>query len=73
MKRLSNLDDQNRFSGNLRHYHRSRTQHERSWDEWIDGHAARPKQIRKWLKAGFVITAVLALAAILVGLFIEMS
>ena len=62
-----------KFSGNLRHYHRSGTQTQRTWDDWVDGPSARRKSSRNWLKISAVFVSVLALGGIVVGLVIEMG
>ncbi len=73
MKRNSSIDKEARFSGHLRHYHRSRGQTPRTWDEWVDGDVRRPASARKWLKILGILLAVLALGGIIAGLFIELQ
>jgi hypothetical protein len=67
-------DDDSRFSGRLRHYHRANTQPGRSWDDWVDG-GKSGGVVRKisWLRGIGIAAAVIALLAVLAGLFIEMS
>jgi hypothetical protein len=73
MKPRNLPDEQTRFHGPLRHYHRTGTKQEKSWDEWIDGTPPKTGSSgRRWKIAG-VIVALLALAAIITGLIIEMS
>lgn len=62
-----------RFSGSLRHYHRSATQTQRSWDEWVDGPRAKPRGKKKWLKTTAIIVAGLTLLGVAVGLAIELT
>lgn len=66
-----------RFHAPIRHYHRINTQDEMSWDEWIHGrrgnHRFSSKNIKKWLKIAAVLMGLLVLAAVIVGLFIELS
>lgn len=65
--------EQNRFSGNLRHYHRSGAQTQRSWDDWVDGVSAKRRGSKNWVKIAGISLAVLALGGILVGLAIELG
>lgn len=72
MKPPNPPDEQARFRGPLRHYHRTGTKPEKSWDEWIDGTPPKTGSSgRRWKFAG-VIVAILALAAIVAGLIIEL-
>ena len=71
MKQPLPRDDDSRFAGRLRHYHRSNTQPTRSWDDWVDGRATQTTKI-PWLRGILITVAVLGLLAVLVGLFIEM-
>jgi hypothetical protein len=70
MKHNSPLDDESRFSGQLRHYHRSGVRPQRTWDEWVDGDNPNPGDKRKWLKIIGVVVAFLVLGAIIAGLVI---
>jgi hypothetical protein len=73
MKPRNSPDEQPRFQGPLRHYHRTGTKPEKSWDEWIDGSPPKTGSPgRRWRTTG-VILATLALAAIIAGLIIELS
>jgi hypothetical protein len=72
MKRVLPPDEHARFSGSLRHYHRTGSQTQRSWDDWVDGTTAKTRKSRHRLKIFGVTVAVLALAAIIVGLIIEL-
>jgi hypothetical protein len=73
MQRTPERDDQRRFSGNLRHYHRAGAAPQRSWEEWVDGKGAKSGNSSLWLKVGLIVFALLALAGIMVGLIIELS
>ena len=71
MKHPSERDETSRFNGNLRHYHRSNSQNQRTWEEWVDGKPAKSGSFN-WLKIIAITIAVLALAGIITGLFIEL-
>ncbi len=68
MKRNFPMDKESRFSGQLRHYHRSGAKPKRTWEEWVDGEAAKPGSMRKWLKILGIVVALLALAGVIAGL-----
>jgi hypothetical protein len=72
MKHPSPIDEKSRFSGPLRHYHRSGPGTQRSWDEWVDGKPGESKSAVKWLKIAGIVLAFLALGGIIVGLVIEL-
>jgi hypothetical protein len=73
MKRNLHSEQPDRFSGSLRHYHRSGSQTQRSWDEWVDGDLAKKKRrSRNWLKITGITLAVLALVGIIAGLMVEL-
>ena len=65
-------DDEARFSGHLRHYHRSGSKRQKSWDEWVDGKASNHDASKKWLKILGALIALVALAGIVTGLIIEL-
>ncbi|MES2437846.1 MAG: hypothetical protein V4584_02180 [Verrucomicrobiota bacterium] len=66
-------DEQTRFAGNLRHCHRTGSQTQRSWDDWVDGPSAKRRGTKNWPKIiGFVVAG-LALSGIVTGLIIELS
>ncbi len=71
MKHAPTKDEQLRFRPSLRHYHRSGSRQNRSWEEWIDGET---KSVAggKWLKVTVLAVAVIGLLGILAGLFIEL-
>ena len=73
MNRTLPPDENAKFSGNLRHYHRTGAQTPKSWDDWVDGAAATTRKSRKWLKIAGIVIAALALSGIITGLIIELS
>ena len=73
MKRTHTPEEHARFSGNLRHYHRTGSQTQRSWDDWVDGAAAKTRGSKNWLKIIGIVVGVLALSGIITGLIIELS
>jgi len=73
MKRTFPPDEYAKFSGNLRHYHRTGAQTQRTWDDWVEGTTAKTRKSRNWLKIGGILVAVLALSGIITGLIIELS
>jgi hypothetical protein len=66
-------EGQAKFSGNLRHYHRSGAKTQRSWDDWVEGTSVKPKGTRNWLKITGITVGLLALTGIIAGLVIELS
>ncbi len=74
MKRNLPSDLPDRFSGSLRHYHRSGAQTQRSWDDWVDGDLAKTRRSKKnWPKILGIILGVLGLGAIIAGLLVELA
>jgi hypothetical protein len=73
MKRNFPSEQPDRFSGSLRHYHRSGSQTQRSWDDWVDGDLAKKRRSRNWLKLIGITLGVLALAGIIAGLLVELG
>lgn len=65
-------DQQTRFSGGVRHYHRAGSPARPSWDEWVDGAGRKKIGTLKLLKILGIVFAVLALGGIIVGLFVEL-
>ncbi len=61
-----------RFSGPLRHYHRANTRVPKSWEEWIEGKPPSRKSGSRWWLVVLAILGLITLAAIVVGLFVEM-
>ncbi|MES2924120.1 MAG: hypothetical protein V4819_21390 [Verrucomicrobiota bacterium] len=72
MKRTHPPEEHARFSGNLRHYHRTGSQTQRTWDDWVDGSAKRRGSDNR-LKILSIVVGVLALFGIVTGLIIELS
>lgn len=75
MKRLQARDDQDRFKGSLRHYHRTSPRTQRTWDEWINGKPPKygdKYSNKKWMNILIIVSAVLALGGIIAGLIIEL-
>jgi hypothetical protein len=72
MKRITPPDDTTRFSGSLRHYHRSGAQTQRSWDDWVEGSAGKTRGSRNMGKILGVILGAIALLGIVTGLIIEL-
>lgn len=73
MKRMQPRDDQDRFKGSLRHYHRASPPPHRTWDEWINGKPGRKvRENRHWLNILLIVIALLVLGGIVIGLIIEL-
>lgn len=72
MNRQAPQNEKPRFSGALRHYHRSGLQAQRTWEEWVDGKASRPWITKKLIVIILITLAVLVLCAIIAGLIIEL-
>jgi hypothetical protein len=72
MRRSHPKDEQNRFSGGVRHYHRTGAPVQRSWDEWVDGGGKKRGGWLRFFKILGIILAILALGGIIVGLIIEL-
>ena len=73
MKRTHPPEEQARFSGNLRHYHRSGAQAQRSWDDWVDGTSAKARGWKNWPKIFGITIGGVALSGIIIGLLIELG
>lgn len=73
MSRMHPKGQQSRFSGGVRHYHRSNAAGRRSWDDWVEGPGRKGFSSFKWLKLSGIALAVLVLLGIIAALFIEMS
>ncbi len=73
MKHPTPRSEGSRFSGHLRHYHRSNSQPNRTWDEWIDGDKGKSGPSVNRLKIAGIVLAVLALGGIVTGLIVELS
>lgn len=68
MRHPSPLDEQTRFRGPLRHYHRSGAGAHRTWEEWVEGENAKPGSGIKILKIAGIVVMLLALGGIVAGL-----
>jgi hypothetical protein len=73
MKKAVPPAESSRFSGNLRHYHRSGAQAPRSWDDWVDGPTNKSRLNRNWPKIAVIVVAGFALSGIVTGLIVELS
>ena len=73
MNRTLPPDENAKFSGNLRHYHRTGAQTQKSWDDWVDGSGVKNHKSKNWLKVIGIIVAALALSGIITGLIVELS
>lgn len=66
-------NEQSRFSGHLRHYHRSGSAPKRTWEEWVGDNPANSARSAKWLKIAAIVMALIALGGIITGLVIELQ
>lgn len=73
MKRNFSSEPPDRFSGSLRHYHRTGSQTQRSWDDWVDGDLAKARRVRHWPKILGIVVGVLGLGGIVAGLLVELG
>ena len=73
MRRTPPPDDGAKFSGNLRHYHRTGAQTQRTWDDWVEGSPTKARKPRRWPKIAGIMIAVLVLCAVITGLIIELG
>ncbi len=73
MKKAESLAESSRFSGNLRHYHRSGAQAPRSWDDWVEGPTHKSRLNRNWPKIAVMVVAGFVLSGIVIGLVVELS
>ncbi|MGL4400928.1 MAG: hypothetical protein ACRCXD_13745 [Luteolibacter sp.] len=71
MRRDLPSEQSDRFSGKLRHYHRS-SKLRRTWEDWVEGDMAKKRQARNWLKILGITFGCLALGGIVVGLILEL-
>jgi hypothetical protein len=72
--RSRKITDENlRFTGSGRHYHRAANPAEKDWDAWINGVSSKQAKSRNWPQILGVITAVLALLGLILGLIIELG
>lgn len=73
MKRTHAPEVNAKFGGTMRHYHRTGSQTQRTWDDWVDGNAAKPRSKKNWPKIVGILVGTLALSGIVTGLIIELS
>jgi len=73
MKRLYPKENPSRFSGKVRHYHRTAQSERNTWEDWVDGPGAKKRKPLNWLKFLGIAIAILALAGIIAGLIIELG
>lgn len=62
-----------KFSGNLRHYHRSSKPTNCSWDDWVNGTPVEARPSKNWPKIIGIAFGVLALGGVITGLVIELG
>lgn len=62
-----------KFTGSMRHYHRSGKDSQRTWDDWVAGGAAKRRDSGKWLKISGLILGALIVVAIMAGIIIEIA
>jgi hypothetical protein len=73
MKPRKIIDEDSRFKGSVRHYHRATGSSQKNWNTWVNGSAAKPKKSRNWSKILIVTLLALAVLGIVVGLAIELQ
>jgi len=73
MNSRNSNDEPNRFSGHVRHYHRSGAKPLKSWDEWVNGKSVKNSASRNWIRIAAVLVAILALAGIITSLIVELG
>lgn len=73
MNRNHPPDEHAKFQSNVRHYHRSVAPSLRSWEDWVEGAAGKPRRKkRQWWKVMIVVIGLLALGGIVTGLLVEL-
>jgi hypothetical protein len=72
MKNVTPPKTGSRFSSTQRYYHRTGSNNERSWDDWVAGAAPRARRPKNRLKIIGIVAAALALVAVLAGLVNEL-
>ncbi len=72
MKKTQPPEAQLKFSGSLRHYHRSGAQTQRSWEDWVEGTTAKVGASRNWPKILGIVIGGVALTGVIAGLVIEL-
>jgi len=73
MKRMLPPENPTRFKGTVRHYHRSASKSQSSWEQWISGEANSGRPRKSWLKILGILVALLVLGGVIAGLVIKMS
>jgi hypothetical protein len=77
MKHSRTPDRPAQFTGTLRRYTSSSPQRQRTWDDWVEGTVAKPRdpigRLKMMLKISGIIGGILALGGIALALFIELS
>jgi hypothetical protein len=73
MRRNHPPDEHAKFHSNLRHYHRAGSDHQRSWDDWVEGGGRKSKRASNWPKIIGLLVGALAVAGIVTGLLMELS
>jgi hypothetical protein len=72
MRPRHTLDENSRFRGSVRHYHRAAHSNQTNWDQWINGTTTTAKRSRNWTKILLLSIGSLALLGVVIGLVIEM-
>jgi len=72
MKPRRTIDENSRFRGSVRHYHRAANPDGKDWDAWVDGWGSGRGKSKNWTKILLLTLASLALLGVIVGLFIEL-
>jgi hypothetical protein len=72
--RFSKITDENlRFRGSGRHYHRAANSAGKDWEAWINGVSTKQVKSRNWPQILGVTAVVLALLGLIIGLIIELG
>ncbi|MBC8128222.1 MAG: hypothetical protein H8M99_13860 [Gloeobacteraceae cyanobacterium ES-bin-144] len=61
-----------KFKGTLKHYHRSGSQTNRTWDDWVFG-TGQKKARRNWFRIILISLALLALGGIIAAMIIVLQ
>lgn len=72
MRPRHTLNENSRFRGSVRHYHRAIHSSQANWDQWINGTTTAIKRSRNWAKILLLSIGSLALLGVVIGLVIEM-
>lgn len=65
-------DQQDPFSGKVRYYHRSGQPAQRTWEDWIEGPGGKKSSTKNWFVIIPSLIGLIVLAAIIVGLVVEL-